>query len=154
MAAARIRRERSDHTLQPTALVNELYLELLKLRSLNGAASEAREQIFFGLAGRMMMRLLIQHARPLHRRVKKVPLAMEHQAPSTATEELTEIEHLLSKLAAIDPQLRALVEMKIFEGCSMDEIAARLGCAVRTVERRWNFARHWLEKELAGCCPE
>ena len=149
LAAARMKGERIDHTWQPTVLVNELYLELVKVKSLPpGSLDDAKEKAgFLALAAHMMKRLLIHHARPLYRNVEKVEF---EDAADSATPNLEEIEGALAGLAAIDPRLRAVVEMKTFEGLTGDEIAERLGCAPRTVNRLWNFAKHWLEKEIAG----
>ncbi len=66
LAAAKMKAERTDHTWQPTALVHELYLELLKSKSLGSTGDPREKATFFGLAGHMMMRLLIHHSRPLH----------------------------------------------------------------------------------------
>ena len=155
LAASKMRGERGDHTWQPTALVNELYLQLIKTKL--GAASEAgqrnEKEAFFGLAAHMMMRLLVHHARPLYRRVQKIPLAAGVKFPKAAAHDLNQVEALLSGLAALDPELRSVAEMKVFEGLSISEIAEQLGCSSRTVERRWNFARHWLAKELGACPP-
>lgn len=147
IAASQMRGERQDHTWQPTALVNELYLELLKAKSLDGDATRNDRNGFLGLASHMMMRLLIHHARPLYRRVQKTSL-QDDSAPELATDRLSEVETLLASLGAIDPQLRTVVEMKVFEGHSSEEMAARLGCSLRTVERRWTVAKHWLEQNL------
>ena len=151
LAAAKMRNERADHTWQPTALVHELYLQLLKSGALGGVAGDNNEKAaFFGLAGHMMMRLLIQHSRPLYRKVQKVPIAPEGAGPAELfAHDLDGVESILADLARIDPQLRAVVELKVFEGLSVEEIAARLGCSARTVDRRWNFARHWLATQLA-----
>lgn len=150
LAAAQMRSERADHTWQPTALVNELYLQLLKAKALNDRDPEQLRQkkVFFGLAGHMMKRMLIHHARPLYRRIEKVQLEKATEYPSDA-DPLHEVEDLLGGLATVEPQLRSVVEMKVFEGLSVDEIAVRLGCSPRTVARHWNFAKHWLECELA-----
>jgi RNA polymerase sigma factor (sigma-70 family) len=59
------------------------------------------------------------------------------------------VEEALSRLAAIDPKFRTIVEMKVFEGLNVDEIAAQLGCSPRTVANYWHFAKHWLQRELA-----
>jgi DNA-directed RNA polymerase specialized sigma24 family protein len=61
---------------------------------------------------------------------------------------IVEVEHLLSRLGAIKPIVRTVVEMKVFEGLTAEEIAAQLGCAPVTANRYWQFARHWLRKEL------
>jgi RNA polymerase sigma factor (TIGR02999 family) len=148
LAAKKMKGERADHTWQPTALVNELYLELIKAKALDAGGPRNNKQAFFGLAAHMMMRLLIHHARPLHRRAQKVAVDKESGSAELITENLDEVEVLLSKLAGVDPQLRTIVEMKVFEQRSVDDIAAQLGTSSRTVERRWNFAKHWLEQEL------
>jgi RNA polymerase sigma factor (TIGR02999 family) len=153
LAAARMRSERADHTWQPTVLVNELYMELIKVKALGPAEGEGgKEQAaFLGLASYMMRRLLIQHSRPLARRVQKIELNESGiDAIESSGEELREIENLLDKLAEIDPRLREVVEMKVFEGRTGDEIAQRLGCTRRSVVRYWNFASQWLREELQG----
>lgn len=150
LAAAQMKGERVDHTWQPTALVNELYLELANARGLGSGHGIHRndKKAFLGLAAHMMRRLLIHHARPLYRRVKRVPFDGDSSASEVATRTLNDIEDLLAGLAQIDPQLRTVVEMKVFEGRSLEEIAGQLGISHRTAERRWTLARHWLEKEL------
>jgi RNA polymerase sigma factor (TIGR02999 family) len=148
LAASKMRRERADHTWQPTALVNELYLQLVQGRALADPV-RAEKNAFFGLAGHMMMRLLIHHARPLRKRSQSVPMDEIPEGAMAASAGLADVELLLSNLSAVDPELRSVVEMKVFEGLGADSIAERMGCSVRTVERRWNFAKHWLAKELA-----
>ncbi len=149
LAASKMKHERPDHSWQPTALVNELYLQLIQAKGLNaGNTGEANQkQAFYGLAGHMMKRLLIHHARPLSRRVEKVPI---EEAPnsSAGVGPLQEVEDALDRLAAIHTQLKSIVEMKVFEGLTVEEIAQRLNCSPRTVARDWNFAKHWLAKDL------
>ena len=147
IAASKMKFERADHTWQPTALVHELYLQLLKSKSLGNPDDPREKATFFGLAGHMMMRLLIHHSRPLHRRVQKLSIALD-RPPNIFEEDLNGVETLLADLASVDPQLRSIVEMKVFEGLSVDEMASRLKCSSRTIERRWNFARHWLATQL------
>ena len=91
-----------------------------------------------------MKRLLIQHSRPLSRKAQKVPVldGMSWEADSSAAE----VENLLCRLAAIRPAIRTVVEMKVFEGLTAEEIAPRLGCAVVTVNCYWQFARHRLRQ--------
>lgn len=74
LAAAKMQRERADHTWQPTALVNEPYVELVKSKALDSGAHRNDKNAFMGLAAHIMMRLLIHHARPLHRRVRRLPI--------------------------------------------------------------------------------
>jgi RNA polymerase sigma factor (TIGR02999 family) len=150
LAAAKMKGERADHTWQPTLLVNELYLALMKSKALGGSGfSPAQEKaVFLGLAGHLMKRLLIEHSRPLSRRIEKVEFREAPDPAPPEAESLSEVEEALARLAAIDPRMRAVVEMRVFEGLTGEEIAGQLGCSARTVTSYWNFARRWLEKEF------
>jgi RNA polymerase sigma factor (TIGR02999 family) len=152
LAAARMKGERADHTWQTTVLVNELYLELVKVRGLTSftPVNEEDKAAFLGFAGHIMKRLLIHHARPLCRRAQKVPFEEAPERIVEGTEALQQVEDALSGLAAIDTRFRTVVEMRVFEGLTTDEIASKLNCSRRTVAGYWNFARRWLEKEWAG----
>src|SRR5882724_4417731 len=152
LAAAKVKGERVEHTWQPTALVHELYLELVKVRALgaSGSGSEEERAAFLGLAGHMMKRLLIHHARPLHRRVQRVAITEEAPPVVASSESLQDVEDALSRLAAVDPRLRTVVEMKVFEGLTGDEIARQLGCSRGTVSNSWSFAQRWLQEEWAA----
>ena len=150
MARSRMRNERTPHTWQPTVLVNELYLELLKIKALNAAEEPGSDrEAFLGLAAHIMRRLLVHHARPLYRRAEAIDLSEELELNTLSAADLADIEHLLVRLSKIDPQLRTIVEMRVFEGFTIPEIASHLNCASRTVDRRWSFARKWLEHQLA-----
>lgn len=150
LAAARMKDERTEHTWQPTLLVNELYLTLVKIKALgNGSGVDEEKAAFLRLAGHVMKRLLIDHSRPLYRRAEKTQL---HDVPDlvhAGIEEVQFVEQLLSRLAAIDPKLRSVIEMRVFEGLTGDEIAQQLGCSPRTVANLWTFAKRWLSSELA-----
>jgi RNA polymerase sigma factor (TIGR02999 family) len=152
IAAARMRAERPDHTLQPTAVVHQLYLELVKIKALRPAGSVAADEkaAFLGLAAYLMKQLLIHHARPLARRAEKAELADLPGPPAPAEQSLVEIDDVLNRLATINPALRRVVELKVFEGLTREEIAREMGCGTATVARHWSFARHWLEEALAG----
>lgn len=151
MAAARMRSERTEHTWQPTVLVNELYLKLVKVRYLEGGSGvdEQERDAFLGLASHMMKRLLLHHARPLSRKVEKVELQEDSAHAESEVETLSDVEQALSRLAAIDPKFRTVVEMRVFEGHTTDEIALRIGCSTRTVATYWSTAKRWLQKEWA-----
>jgi RNA polymerase sigma factor (TIGR02999 family) len=149
IAVARMSQERTDHTWQPTALV-----ELVKSHELRLTASGGRDEkdAFMGFASHVMARLLLRHARRLYRRVSKTSidcgedaLPLEQEGP----EGLHHVNELLSKLEALNPRLRAIVELRVFEGLSGDEIASRLGCSRRTVLRDWNFAKQLISSELS-----
>jgi len=153
MAAARLRREGPGHSWQPTLLVNELYLELLRNKSIGGkwGGSEEERKAFLGLAGFLMKRLLILHSRPLRQRVSKVDSEVLQDQPASAdTQSLQAVESLLEDLAEIDPKLRTVVEWRVFEGMTADEIGARMGCSARSVTTYWSFARKWLGARLSG----
>ena len=152
IAAARMRTERRGHTLQPTAVVHQLYLELVKVKALRQANSGDVDEkaAFLGLAAFLMKRLLIHHARPLARRAEKAEVP-DIPGPHSSTEHsLLEIDDVLNRLAAINPTLRRVVELRVFEGLTREEIARELGCGTATVARHWNFARNWLEEAFAG----
>src|SRR4051794_1513411 len=108
IAGARMRAERLDHTLQPTAVVHQLYLELVKVKALRPAGSDGTDEkaAFLGLAAFLMKRLLIHHARPLSKRTEKAELD-DLPVPYSQTEHsLLEIDDALNRLAAINPALR------------------------------------------------
>ena len=150
MAALYMRREAKTHSWQPTLLVNELYLELIKNKALDQGYDDSRRAAFFGLAGFLMKRLLILHSRPLRNQVQTVEVTaieLTLQSPITP-ESLLAVETLLDRLSAIDARIRSVVELRVFEGKTHEEIAAELGCSVRTVGGCWSFARRWLEQEL------
>jgi len=152
IAAARMRAERPDHTLQPTAVVHQLYLELVKVKALRPASSDGADEkaAFLGLAAFLMKRLLIHHARPLSKRAEKVEVPDISGPHSSAEHSLLEIDDVLNRLAAIDPALRRVVELRVFEGLTREEIAREMGCGTATVARHWNFARNWLQEAFVG----
>jgi RNA polymerase sigma factor (TIGR02999 family) len=152
IAAARMRAERPDHTLQPTAVVHQLYIELVKVKALRPANSggEDEKAAFLGLAAFLMKRLLIHHARPLSKRAGKAELPDLPGSHSPAEHSLLEIDDVLNRLAAINPALRQVVELRVFEGLTREEIAREIGCGPATVARHWSFARNWLEEALGG----
>ena len=152
LASTRMFGERVNHTWQPTILVHELYLELTRMKGLPSRSTQEQDEkdAFFGLAAFLMRRLLIQHARPLPKRVTKVEVDEAFGMASSGEQSLREIEDLLNRLGAMDPRLRTVVEMKAFEGLSREEIGERLGCSVRSVARHWEFAQHWLQQNMAA----
>ena len=152
LAAARMKAEKPGHTWQPTALVNELFLELLRIRALPQAESrEAGKADFMAFAAHLMKRLLIHHARPLSRRVEKVGVecAIEQaRNDSGGPQTMAEIDSLLERLENIDPKIRMVVELRVFGGLTGAEIAETLGCGTATVTRCWSFGRQWLRREI------
>lgn len=151
LAAAKMRGERTEHTWQPTLLVNELYLALVKIKVLGeGGNPDQEKAAFLGLAGHVMTRLLIDHSRPLYRRAEKIEMPEIVDQFTAGVESLQFVEETLSRLANINPRLRSVIEMRVFEGLTGDEIAQQLGCSPRTVANLWTFGKRWLAKELAS----
>lgn len=151
LAAAKLRRERDGHSWQPTLLVNELYLELMKIKALRPAEFDRQDDrgAFFALAGQIMKRLLIHHARPLSAKAERVPVWDEVRL--VEEDSILEVEWALSQLASIKPILRTVVEMKVFEGRTSEDIAEELGCSAVTIHRHWQFARRWLKNQWEPC---
>jgi len=150
LAIANMAGEKPGHTWQATVLLNELYLELRRVKELSGTVprrTEDERKAFLGLAAHIMRRLLIAHARPLHKRAARVTAEALDDLPA-GDDDLREIRDLLDRLSAIDPRLRQVVEWKVFEGLSTEEMAGRMGCAPRSIARYWSFARNWLRGTL------
>lgn len=151
LAAVKMTAEGSQHSWQPSQLVHELYLRLVRIKSLavpDIMQSSEREQ-FLHFAGHVMRHLLIEHSRLLVHRARKIDIAHFDLAETDADNPtLQEIDDLLENLAAIHPRLRSIVEMKVFEGLSMDEVADRLQVAPRTAARNWSFCKQWLREHL------
>jgi RNA polymerase sigma factor (TIGR02999 family) len=150
LARSFLARERGGHTLQPTALVNEAYLRLVDQTRVDWQ----NRAHFYGIAARMMRRVLIDHARA-HVTDKRgggaVRLSLEDvQAPAEQrAASLLDLDEALERLAAMDERKCKVVEMRFFGGMSDEEIAASLGVTTRTVLRDWKKARLWLYRELS-----
>jgi RNA polymerase sigma factor (TIGR02999 family) len=143
--------ERADDTLQPTALVNELYLRLVDLTQI----SWNDRAHFFALAARLMRRILVDRARA--RRTRKRGGAMHAVELDDALEvpdqmrrpDLIALDDALTRLAAVDPRRSQVVELRFFGGLDVDEIAEALTLSRSTVIRDWTVAKAWLFRELA-----
>src|SRR6267143_1223031 len=149
IAARQMRRERPDHTLQPTALVHEVYLRFVDdmVAGLNNRAD------FFAAAVNLMRHVLIDHARAKQAEkrggdVVKITLNEVQISSAQSAEELLAVDEALERLAAIDPRQARIVELRFFGGLSIEEIANVLGIVPRTVDRDWRAARVWLRREL------
>jgi RNA polymerase sigma-70 factor, ECF subfamily len=149
VAAAYLRRERPDHTLQPTALVNEAYLRLIGKKH---GEWQGRKH-FYGIAARLMRQVLVEHARK-HKAEKRggvrVNVTLEDfEAVSNAPDvDILAIHQSLERLASFDEQQARIVELRFFGGLSIEEAAETLGIGHATVEREWNMARAWLRNAL------
>jgi len=150
LARSHMRRERPGHTWQPTVLVNQLYLELIKIKALgeDDRTGQDERRAFFGLAAHLMRRLLIHHSRPLAKQVEMTELGDELRLEGAGAGELALVEELLQGLERVDPDFRTITELKVFEGLPMEVIAEQLEIPLRTAYRRWTFARTWLASHL------
>ncbi|MFN7919017.1 MAG: sigma-70 family RNA polymerase sigma factor [Bryobacteraceae bacterium] len=151
IAIGAMRRERLDHTLQATALVNELYVRLLNQRSIGWNDREH----FFTFAARVMRNILIDHARAnkAARRGgagRKLPIADDLAWVDTTDEGLLDLEVKLAQLEQMDSRKARLVELRFFLALTNDEAAEVLGISRATVERDVKFVRAWLYRELKG----
>lgn len=148
LARLQMRRERPNHTLQPTALVHEAYMRLISGRD---ATFENRIH-FYGAAARAMRRILVDHAR--HRNALKRARPVGHlpldEGPGNVDLQLdlVALDRALEGLAAIAANAARVVELRYFGGLSIEETAAVLGIAPATVKRHWTFARAWLHRAL------
>lgn len=151
LALGYLKRERPDHTLQPTALVNEAYLRLLDLKS----AGWQNRTHFLGVAASVMRRILVDYARR-HRNLKRggqfvrVSLDEEVISPAVQSADLVALDEALERLAAIDARKSRIVELRFFGGLSVEETAEVLKVSPRTVKREWSLAQAWLYCELIG----
>jgi RNA polymerase sigma factor (TIGR02999 family) len=149
IAHSYMRRENPDHTLQTTALVNEAYLRLIdqkRTRWQNRAH-------FFGIAARIMRRILVNYARDQHRakrggKAVQISLSEVSVVSFQRTEELIVLDEALHRLAAVDERKSQVVELRYFGGLDVQETAEVLKVSTVTVMRDWKFAKAWLLREL------
>ena len=154
LAASHLRRERSDHTLQPTALVHELYLRLAEQKNVRWQDKKH----FFGVTTQLMRRILVDHARShiADKRGSGIPKASLNEAIAMSRErpaELLALDESLTQLASADPQQGRIVELRIFAGLTIEQTAQVLGISPATVKRDWNLAKAWLLREIHQAEP-
>ncbi len=145
-----LHRERSDHTLQATALVHEAYLRLIDQR-----VSWANRAHFFGVAAEMMRRILIDHARSRQAAKRgsggiKISLDDVLELTDERAADLIALDDALKALAEFDSQKAKVVELRFFGGLSIEETAAVMGLGTATITRQWRLAKAWLYHELSG----
>lgn len=150
LARAAMSRERRDHTLQPTALVNEAWLRLVA-RPVNW---ESRAE-FLRASAHLMREILVDHARArcaLKRGEGRgaVPLHDPASLANLDPETMLALDAAMTRLATIDSRSRQVVELRYFAGLTTEETASVMNVSVKTIRRDWDFARAWLEKELRG----
>jgi len=150
LATNYLRRERGEHTLQPTALVNEAYLKLVDQRN----PKWQNRAHFFGISAQLMRRILVDHARQHHAAKRggmgqqRISLTGAEAFAQQPEIDLLALNEALDELARMDPQQGRIVELKFFGGLSIEEIAEVLGIGHATVERDWKMARAWLRRQL------
>ena len=149
LAVTYLRRERREHTLQPTALVNELFLKFSEQHNMSW---QNRAQ-FFGVAAQLMRRILVDHARA-HFADKRggdrfcVSLRNIAAFGAAPDADLLALHDALNKLAEIDPTQARIVELRFFGGLTIKETAEVMGISHATVEREWKIAKAYLKREL------
>jgi RNA polymerase sigma factor (TIGR02999 family) len=148
-AAAYLRRERRDHTLQPTALVHEAFVRLV---GQNRVASQSRAH-FFAVAAQMMRRVLVDHARERlrHKRqgdIVRVALEDDIAVATPPDAEILSLDIALEDLTRLDARQGQIVELRYFGGLSEQEVAAVLSLSRATVSREWQTARAWLYRRM------
>ena len=149
IAANYLRRERSDHTLQPTALVNEAYIKMIDITQV----SWQNKAHFIGVAANQMRRILVDHARERNAQkrggeLQIVTLNEEIDKGDEQSADLIALDEALDELAKMDTVKARIVELRYFGGLTMDEVAEVLGVSTITVKRHWKMAKAWLYGRL------
>ncbi len=152
MARLHLRNERSGHTLNPTALVNEVYLKLVDQRQIQAAH---RTQ-FLAVASRTMRRILVDYARTkkrLKRGGGRHPVPLDEVGAFLSNQEADEVlalDEALDRLAGVKERAAQVVQYRFYSGLTLDETAEVLGVSAKTVQRDWLVARAWLRREVAA----
>ena len=155
LASRYLQRERSDHTLQTTALVHEAYLRLSNQREVRWKNKEQ----FLGVAAQLMRRILVDYSRghgakKRGKGFEKVFLEEAAGVSKGKAADVVALDEALTRLAEFDPQQAQLVELRFFGGLGIDESAGVLGVSRTTLKRNWNVAKAWLARELRKGDPK
>lgn len=153
IAQSQMRRERPAHTLQPTALVNELYLQLLKQHGGEQGGQWKDRAHFFTFAAMLMRRILTDYAkRTLAEKrgggLERVPLSEDLPWLGNSRHEILSFDRALETLEASDPRKVRVLELRVLLGCTAKETAEALVVSKATVDREWTLAKAWLYREL------
>jgi RNA polymerase sigma-70 factor, ECF subfamily len=151
IAARQIRRERANHTLQPTALVHEAYLRLVDQRQVDWHDRAH----FLGVSARMMRRILVDHARRHGARkrgdgIQCVSIDDAREIAANADVPILALDQALDRLETLDPELARVVELRAFGGLTIEEAAHVLKVSASTAKRDWRTAKAWLNRELGS----
>jgi RNA polymerase sigma-70 factor (ECF subfamily) len=149
LAAWQLQSERRDHTLQPTALVHEVYLKL----AAQDPVEWQNKAHFFALAAQVMRHILVDYARTRYREKRggaqtRITLEDALALVSPSDPELIALDDALNVLAEKDPRKSLIVELRYFGGLSIEETAEALGVSTTTVRREWTMAKAWLRREM------
>jgi RNA polymerase sigma-70 factor, ECF subfamily len=152
LAKSYMQRERRDHTLQPTALINEAYLRLVR-----DSVDWQSRQHFIGVAANVMRRLLVDHARAHNAEMRagglqRVEFEEGLMISSERSKEVLALHDALTTLEGVDPREAKVVELRYFGGFSVEEIGDILDMSPRSVKRHWALARIWLLKQMKKPC--
>ena len=151
VAARQLRKERADHTLEPTALVHEVYLRLIDQRQVDWR----NRAHFFGVAAQVMRRILVDHARRrgANKRgdgVRCVPIDGARDVAASDGMPLLALDQALGRLETVDAELARIVELRAFGGLTIEEAALVLSVSPSTAKRDWRTAKAWLNRELGS----
>jgi RNA polymerase sigma factor (TIGR02999 family) len=151
LARQQIRDERRNHTLQPTALVHEAYLRLVKLPE----RTWQNRTHFIRLGAQIMRRVLVDYARARRATkrdgsLQRIPLNDSLAMSDEQSSEILAVNEALDRLAQIDARQSRIVELRFFGGLTVEETADALGISPKTVKRDWSVARAWLHREVAS----
>jgi RNA polymerase sigma factor (TIGR02999 family) len=149
VAARQLRHERPDHTLQPTALVHEVFIRLVDQRQVDWQ----NRAHFFGVAAQVMRRILVDHARrhDASKRgegVRCVPIDEAQDRAASSEIPILELHEALDRLEKVDAELAKIVELRAFGGLTIEEAAHVLSVSPSTAKRDWRTAKAWLTREL------
>lgn len=140
--------ERADHTLQPTALVNEAYMRLVNYRRMQW---QDRAH-FFAVSAQLMRRILVEHARRRNQKrgggVRRISLEQAPEPSCDRSRDVIALDEALTELSRVDPRKAQVVELRYFGGLSVRETGEALGISAPTVMRDWSTAKAWLYREL------
>jgi RNA polymerase sigma factor (TIGR02999 family) len=151
IAKKRMQRERYDHTLQPTALLNEAYLRLVDIRR-----TQWRDRAhFFAISSEMMRRILVDHARSRHylkRGGNSVRIQLDESVAVEAfpDTELLDLDAALKALEQFDPRKAKVAQLRFFAGLDVEQMATVLGVSPETVQRDWRISKAWLAHRIGG----
>ncbi len=151
LARSMLDRESPSHTLQPTALVNEVFLKMTDQNRVDWRGKSH----FFAIGAKVMRRILVDHARTKKRQKRgggmhRIPLEDGLQVSNRNDEDVLAIEEALTKLADMDPRQAEIIELRFYGGLTVQEVAEVLRVSKRTVESEWAMARAWLRRELSN----